>query len=179
MTTDTVKNAKMTTESVVNFVFFETLTTEKSATGLGWLWFGCSTVLPSCPAGSRFCQIPISSSTIGQTVEHSKSKSAKPSLSSFGTPCRRRTKFFEKQQLNFGVQCTKHFYLHECMLRCLFLVGFLSQYSIGTWTIHAYWRCFVLMSKPQQSQNIVAKSWSRRQTPAVTCYIINQCFFGF
>ena len=32
MTTDTVKNAKMTTESV-NFVFFETLTTEKSATG--------------------------------------------------------------------------------------------------------------------------------------------------
>ena len=28
MTTDTVKNAKMTTESVVNFVFFETLTTE-------------------------------------------------------------------------------------------------------------------------------------------------------
>ena len=35
MTTDTVKNAKMTTESVVNFVFFETLTTEKSATGVG------------------------------------------------------------------------------------------------------------------------------------------------
>ena len=33
MTTDTVKNAKLTTESVVNFVFFETLTTEKSATG--------------------------------------------------------------------------------------------------------------------------------------------------
>ena len=33
MTTDTVKNAKMTTESVVNFVFFETLATEKSATG--------------------------------------------------------------------------------------------------------------------------------------------------
>ena len=32
MTTDTVNNAKMTTESVVNFVFFETLTTEKSAT---------------------------------------------------------------------------------------------------------------------------------------------------
>ena len=32
MTTDTVKNAKMTTESVVNFVFFETLATEKSAT---------------------------------------------------------------------------------------------------------------------------------------------------
>ena len=32
MTTDTVKNAKMTTESVVDFVFFETLTTEKSAT---------------------------------------------------------------------------------------------------------------------------------------------------
>ena len=32
MTTDTVENAKMTTESVVNFVFFETLTTEKSAT---------------------------------------------------------------------------------------------------------------------------------------------------
>ena len=34
MTTDTVKNAKMTTKSVVNFVFFETLTTEKYATGL-------------------------------------------------------------------------------------------------------------------------------------------------
>ena len=32
MTTDTVKNAQMTTESVVNFVFFETPTTEKSAT---------------------------------------------------------------------------------------------------------------------------------------------------
>ena len=28
ITTNTVKNAKMTTESVVNFVFFETLTTE-------------------------------------------------------------------------------------------------------------------------------------------------------
>ena len=34
MTTNTVKNAKITTESVVNFVFFETLTTEKSATGV-------------------------------------------------------------------------------------------------------------------------------------------------
>ena len=34
MTIDRVKNAKMTTKSVVNFVFFETLTTEKSATGL-------------------------------------------------------------------------------------------------------------------------------------------------
>ena len=33
MTTDTVKNVKMTTELVVNIVFFETLTTEKSATG--------------------------------------------------------------------------------------------------------------------------------------------------
>ena len=32
MATETVKNAKMTTESVVNFVFFETLTTDKSAT---------------------------------------------------------------------------------------------------------------------------------------------------
>ena len=32
MTTDKDKNAKMTTELVVNFVFFETLTTEKSAT---------------------------------------------------------------------------------------------------------------------------------------------------
>ena len=32
MTTATVKNAKMTTELVVNVVFFETLTTEKSAT---------------------------------------------------------------------------------------------------------------------------------------------------
>ena len=34
MTTDAVKNAKMTT-AVVNFVFFETLTTEKFATGHG------------------------------------------------------------------------------------------------------------------------------------------------
>ena len=34
MTTDTVKNAKMNTESVGNFVFFDTLTTEKSITGL-------------------------------------------------------------------------------------------------------------------------------------------------
>ena len=32
MTTDTVKNANMTTKSVVIFVFFEKLTTEKSAT---------------------------------------------------------------------------------------------------------------------------------------------------
>ena len=31
MTTDTVKNPKMTTELVVNFVFFEMLTTDKSA----------------------------------------------------------------------------------------------------------------------------------------------------
>ena len=35
MTTDTVKNAKMTTELVVNLVFFETLTTKKSATVQG------------------------------------------------------------------------------------------------------------------------------------------------
>ena len=35
MITDTVKNAKMTTESVVKFVFLETLTTEKSTTGHG------------------------------------------------------------------------------------------------------------------------------------------------
>ena len=41
MTTDTVKNAKMTTELVVNFVFFETLTTEKSATD----WQSDSTTL--------------------------------------------------------------------------------------------------------------------------------------
>ena len=32
MTTNTVKNAKMTTESVVNNVFFETLATKKFAT---------------------------------------------------------------------------------------------------------------------------------------------------
>ena len=32
MTIDTVKNAKMTTKSMVNFVLFETLATEKSAT---------------------------------------------------------------------------------------------------------------------------------------------------
>ena len=36
---------------------------------------------------SRFCQIPISPSRVGKTVEHSKSKSTKPSLSSLGTPC--------------------------------------------------------------------------------------------
>ena len=35
----------------------------------------------------RFCHIPISPSRIGQTVEHSKSKSTKPSLSSLETPC--------------------------------------------------------------------------------------------
>ena len=43
MTIDTVKNAKITTESVVNFVFFEMLTTEKSAEGIAmpihWLFF--------------------------------------------------------------------------------------------------------------------------------------------
>ena len=33
MATDTVKNVKMTTESVVNFMFFETLATEKSTNG--------------------------------------------------------------------------------------------------------------------------------------------------
>ena len=36
---------------------------------------------------SRFCQIPITPSRVGQTVEHSKSKSTKPSLSSLGTTC--------------------------------------------------------------------------------------------
>ena len=36
---------------------------------------------------SRFCQIQISQSRIGQTVEHSKFKATKPSLSSLGTPC--------------------------------------------------------------------------------------------
>ena len=41
--------------------------------GLGWLWFGCSTIMPS-----HFCQIPISPSSIGQTVEHPKSKSNQP-----------------------------------------------------------------------------------------------------
>ena len=30
-----------------------------------WLWFGCSTILPS-----HFCQIPISPGRIGQTVKH-------------------------------------------------------------------------------------------------------------
>ena len=34
MTTDTVKHVKMTTELVVNFMFFETLATEKSATAV-------------------------------------------------------------------------------------------------------------------------------------------------
>ena len=36
---------------------------------------------------SRFCQIPISPSRVGQTKEHSKSKSTKPRPSSLGTPC--------------------------------------------------------------------------------------------
>ena len=45
MTTDTVKNAKMTTESVVNFVFFETLTTEKSATGFMGLHYAFYAIL--------------------------------------------------------------------------------------------------------------------------------------
>ena len=36
---------------------------------------------------SQFFQIPISLSWVGQAVEHSKSKSTKPSLSSLGTPC--------------------------------------------------------------------------------------------
>ena len=38
MTTDTVKNVKKITKLVVNFVFFETLATEKSATGLNYKW---------------------------------------------------------------------------------------------------------------------------------------------
>ena len=45
--------------------------------------------LPSC-----FCQIPIRPSRVGQTMEHSKSKSTKPSLSSLGTPCTKRNTLF-------------------------------------------------------------------------------------
>ena len=51
---------------------------------LGWVDFDLS-VLPILP--SLFCQIPISPSRVGQTVEHSKSKSTKPSLRAHGTPC--------------------------------------------------------------------------------------------
>ena len=39
MTTDRVKNAKMTTKSVVNIVFFETPTTKKFATAM--VFHGC------------------------------------------------------------------------------------------------------------------------------------------
>ena len=51
---------------------------------LGWVDFDLSVppILPSC-----FCQIPISPSRVGQTVEHPKFKSTKPSISSHGTPC--------------------------------------------------------------------------------------------
>ena len=54
------------------------------------LWVGLTLIsvfhhLAQLP--SRFCQSPISPSRVGQTVEHSKSKSTKPSLSSLGTPC--------------------------------------------------------------------------------------------
>ena len=53
--------------------------------GLGLLSFLCSTILPSCQAASG--KFP--SSRVGQTVEHSKYKSTKPSLRGHGTPCRR------------------------------------------------------------------------------------------
>ena len=47
---------------------------------LGGLWFGWSTILPPC-------QILIRPSRIGETVEHSKSKSTQPSPRADGTPC--------------------------------------------------------------------------------------------
>ena len=53
---------------------------------LGWVEFDFC-VPPSCPAASRFCQVPISPSRVGQTVEHSKSKSTKPSLRADESPC--------------------------------------------------------------------------------------------
>ena len=58
-------------------------------------------VPPSCPAASRFSQIPISPSRVGQTVEHSKSKSTKPSLSSLGTPCKNQIFVVSKRYCHF------------------------------------------------------------------------------
>ena len=67
-----------------------------------------------------FCQIPISPSRTGQTVEHSKSKSTKPSLSSLGIPCTNLPvvylmRGFVFQDIHFDKQkvlakCSRQFY---------------------------------------------------------------------
>ena len=50
--------------------------------GLGWHWFGMFHHLAQKP--SHFCQIPISPSRVGQTVDHLKSKSTKSILTWLG-----------------------------------------------------------------------------------------------
>ena len=51
-----------------------------------WVWLTLISVFHHLVRQpSRFCQIPISPNSVRQTVEHSKSKSTKPSLSSLWT----------------------------------------------------------------------------------------------
>ena len=55
---------------------------------LGWVDFDfCVQFHHLAQLPSRLCQIPISPSRVGQTVEHSKSNSTKPSLRAHGMPC--------------------------------------------------------------------------------------------
>ena len=53
MATETVKNAKMTTESVVNFVFFEMLTTEKSVADVLFCCYGYQFVFTVAAASAQ------------------------------------------------------------------------------------------------------------------------------
>ena len=85
-------------KSMLKFKFSQNISTHiqgvpsEHRPGLGQPWFLCYTILPC-----RFCQIPVSPSRVGQIVEHSKSKSTKPNLSSLGTPCTGRTMGGESQ----------------------------------------------------------------------------------
>ena len=51
-----------------------------------WNWVGLTLILVFHHLPSRFCQIPISPRRIGQTVEHTKYKSTRPSPRADGTP---------------------------------------------------------------------------------------------
>ena len=70
-------------------------------------------------------QIPISLSRVGQKVEHSKSKSTKPSLSSLGTPCS-----FSAAQFNHSSRR----FIFPFQIFVFFVVSLIFTCSIGSTT---------------------------------------------
>ena len=93
MTTDTVKNAKMTTESVANFVFFETLTNEKSANRMTLSVGRGENFVLEMPLAKRLLKMQVASAPRGVKEERGR------------TPRRRRVTTFQEERgerANFG-----------------------------------------------------------------------------